>query len=129
MRLSIIIPYYNAKPYTDELLDVLAPQMSDQVEVILVDDGSPEPFTTEHKWVQVVRKDNGGCASARNVGINLAKGDYISFLDADDLVPKYFVERLFKKFDEKPYDVIDFSWKSLTCSLSTRYTLDIPSSV
>lgn len=114
MRLSIIIPYYNAKPYTDELLDVLAPQMSDQVEVILVDDGSPEPFTTEHKWVQVVRKDNGGCASARNVGINLAKGDYISFLDADDLVPKYFVERLFKKFDEKPYDVIDFSWKSLT---------------
>lgn len=114
MRLSIVIPYYNVKEYTDELLDVLAPQVNDEVEVILVDDGSPEPYVTKHKWVKVVRKENGGCATARNAGLERATGDYVSFLDADDLVPKYFVERLFKKFDEKPYDVIDFSWKSLS---------------
>lgn len=114
MRLSIVIPYYNVKEYTDELLDVLAPQVNDEVEVILVDDGSPEPYKTKHEWVKVVRKENGGCATARNAGLERARGDYVSFLDADDLVPKYFVERLFKKFDEKPYDVIDFSWKSLS---------------
>ena len=114
MKLSIVIPYYNVKKYTDELLDVLAPQVNDEVEVILVDDGSPEPYVTKHEWVKVVRKENGGCATARNAGLERATGDYVSFLDADDLVPKYFVERLFKKFDEKPYDVIDFSWKSLS---------------
>ena len=114
MRLSIVIPYYNVKEYTDELLDVLAPQVNDQVEIILVDDGSPEPYMTKHTWCKVVRKENGGCATARNAGLERATGDYVSFLDADDLVPKYFVERLFKKFNEKPYDVIDFSWKSLT---------------
>lgn len=114
IRLSIIIPYYNVKNYTDELLDVLDPQMSDQVEVILVDDGSPEPFKTNYSWCKVFRKENGGCATARNVGLEHARGDYICFIDADDLVPKYFVERLFRKFDEKPYDVIDFSWKSLS---------------
>lgn len=114
MRLSIVIPYYNVKNYTDELLDVLDPQMSDQVEVILVDDGSPEPFKTNYSWCKVFRKQNGGCSTARNVGLEHARGDYVCFLDADDLVPKYFVERLFRKFDEKPYDVIDFSWKSLS---------------
>ena len=114
MRLSIIIPYYNVQKYTDELLDVLDSQINKDVEVILVDDGSPEPFKTKHEWVKVIRKENGGCATARNRGLDNATGDYVSFLDADDLVPKYFVERLLKKFDEKPYDVIDFSWKSLS---------------
>ncbi len=114
IRLSIVIPYYNVKEYTDELLDVLAPQITDQVEVILVDDGSLEPYKTDYSWCKVIRKENGGCSTARNVGLESAKGEYICFVDADDLVPKYFVERIFRKCDEKPYDVIDFSWKSLT---------------
>lgn len=114
IRLSIVIPYFNVQKYTDELLDVLAPQISDQVEVILVDDGSPEPFKTKYSWCKVIRKENGGCSTARNVGLEHAKGEYICFIDADDLVPKYFVECVFRKCDEKPYDVIDFSWKSLS---------------
>lgn len=114
MKLSIIIPYYNVKKYTDELLDVLAPQINDEVEVFVIDDGSPEPYMTKHEWVTVIRKENGGCSTARNVGLKHATGTYVSFIDADDLVPKYFIERLFKKMNEKPYDVIDFSWKSLS---------------
>lgn len=114
MKLSIIIPYYNAEPYTSELLDVLNPQINDEVEVIVVDDGSTEKFKTDYKWCKVIHKKNGGCATARNRGLNKAKGDYVSFIDADDLVPDYFVSKLFETIDKTNADVIDFSWKSLS---------------
>ncbi len=114
IRLSIIIPYYKAEPYTSQLLDMLAPQIRDEVEVFVIDDGSPEPFKTKYSWCNVIRKENGGCATARNAGLERATGDYVCFIDADDMIPKYFIERIFKKISEKPYDVIDFSWKSLS---------------
>lgn len=113
MKLSIVIPYYNAEPYTSELLDVLAPQIREDVEVILVDDGSTKPFKTSHKWCRVIRKKNGGVATARNSGIKEAKGTYISFIDADDLVAGNYVKSILKAAESEP-DVIEFSWKSLT---------------
>ena len=114
MKLSIIIPYYNAKKYTDELLDRLRPQITSEVEVILVDDGSSDPYSTNYKWVTVYRKANGGCATARNYGLERAKGEYIQFIDADDLVPEYFVDKLFSTIDRDHPDMIDYSWKSLS---------------
>lgn len=113
MKLSIIIPYYNAKNYTDELLDCLDKQMRDDVEVILVDDGSPEPYVTEYDWCTVVRQKNKRCAGARNTGLDIAKGEYIQFIDADDMVPEYFIDRILREIDEHPFDVCDYSWKSL----------------
>lgn len=112
--LSIVIPYWNAEKYTNELLDTLNKQIRKEVEVILVDDGSEKPFETRYEWCQVIRKENGGCASARNVGLEKAKGKYIQFIDADDLVPDYFLSRLLKQIKEKHTDVIEFSWKSLS---------------
>ncbi len=112
LRLSIIIPYYNAEPFTSELLMRLAPQITDEVEVIVVDDGSKEPFETQYDFVQVIRQKNQGCSKARNVGLDKAKGDYISFIDADDMVARYFVERILEKTKDEP-DVIEMSWKSL----------------
>ena len=114
-RLSIIIPYFNGGNYTAELLDRLDPQINDEIEVIVVDDGSAVPFETEYEWAKVIRKRNGGCASARNRGLKVAKGEYIAFIDADDMVPEYFVEKLLKKARGN-YDVIDYSWKSLSTS-------------
>ena len=112
ITLSIIIPYYNAEPYTSELLDVLAPQITDEVEVILIDDGSKVPFKTKHPFVAVVRQQNHGCSTARNVGIDKAFGKYISFIDADDLVSRDFVSKILEKTKEEP-DIIELSWKSL----------------
>ena len=63
MKLSIIIPYYNVKPYTDELLDCLAPQIREDVEVILIDDGSEEPYKTQYEWCTVYRQKNKGVSS------------------------------------------------------------------
>ena len=114
MLLSIIIPYYNVKEYTDALLLRLAPQITPEVEVILVDDASPEPYKTRFKWCKVVRhRKNKSCSGARNTGLDKAKGDYIQFIDADDMVPDYFISRLFQEIAENPFDVCDYSWKSL----------------
>jgi len=109
MKLSIIIPYYNAEPYTSELLEVLAPQVTNEVEVIVVDDGSREPFKTDYKWCKVIRQDNGGVSKARNVGIEKSSGEYMSFIDADDLVSDDYVEQIIKKM---PFDYLDMSWRT-----------------
>lgn len=113
IKLSIIIPYYNAKQYTDELLNCLLPQLTDEVEVILVDDGSDIPFKTNYQWCRVFRKENGGCSSARNMGLDNSVGEYIQFVDADDLVADDFISKILSKIEEHP-DIIEYSWKSLS---------------
>lgn len=112
MKLSIIIPYWNDEKYIGELLDSLSGQINDQVEVILVDDGSKKAFKTKLEWVKVYRKKNGGCASARNKGIEVSTGEYLAFLDSDDVVAKNYVAAILEKIKEGP-DVIEMSWKSL----------------
>jgi glycosyltransferase involved in cell wall biosynthesis len=112
MKLSIIIPYYNTKEYTEELLLCLEPQITEDVEVLLVDDGSTKPFTTKHKFVKVIRKKNGGPASARNVGIEKSTGDYLVFIDSDDLVAPHYVSSILKKIESEP-DIVELSWKTM----------------
>lgn len=115
-RLSIIIPYYNDGDFTQALLDRLAPQVSDQVEVMVIDDGSRIPFETHHTWCEVIHKKNGGVSTARNLGIDKAKGDYLTFMDADDFIPDYYVKKLLLKIEESNADIIEYSWKSLNGS-------------
>lgn len=111
IKLSIIIPYYNDGEYTQELLGALDPQMRDDVEVMVIDDGSRIPFETHHKWCKVIHKENGGVSTARNMGIDKAKGEYITFMDADDFVPDYYVKKLLLKIEESDADVIEYSWR------------------
>ena len=113
IKLSIIIPAYNAEPYIDELINSLKPQITDEVEVIVVDDGSRQPYLAPYDFVQVFRKENGGCSTARNLGLDKAVGEYVSFIDADDMIPHYFIQTLLEKI-KGGYDVIDFSWRSLS---------------
>jgi glycosyltransferase involved in cell wall biosynthesis len=94
MKLSIIISFYNLHQYVGELLEILDKQMRKEVEVILVDDGSEIPFTSDYKWLKVYRKQNGGVSTARNLGLDYAVGEYITFIDADDIVPDYYLDRL-----------------------------------
>ena len=114
IRLTIVIPAYNAEPYLSELLDCLAPQITDEVEVIIVDDGSRQQVGTDYKWAQIIRQKNQGSSGARNTGIDKAQGEYISFIDADDLVSKDFVKKILEKTESHKYEVIEYSWKSLT---------------
>ena len=112
IRLSIIIPCYNAEPYIYELLDTLTAQITDEVEVILIDDGSTKPVECDIEGVTVYRQKNSGVSKARNKGIDVAKGEIISFIDADDLVSGNYVAYILNRADEE-WDYMDLSWKCL----------------
>lgn len=95
MILSIIVPIYNVEKYLKRCLDSIVPEMCDDYELILVDDGSTDHsgemcdnFAHEHRELNVVviHQPNGGLSAARNQGIEVAKGKYITFVDSDDHV-------------------------------------------
>ena len=102
MKLSIVIPFYNTPTYTAELLEILDCQITKDVEVILVDDGSKMKKwamerAEQYPWLWVVISKHGGPSKARNIGISKSTGEYIQFIDSDDMVPSYFVERILHK--------------------------------
>lgn len=111
MKLSIIIPAYNAEPYLDELVRRLFPQLTKEVEVIIVDDGSDFPYIAPVKGFKVIRKQNGGVASARNLGLKKAKGEWIAFIDADDMISFDYVEKVMEALEEDP-DYVYLSWET-----------------
>ena len=91
--LSIIIPVYKVEPYLRECLDSIAASDLDCWEAILIDDGSPDrcpqicdEYTAKDKRFRVIHQENAGVAVARNAGINIAKGEWIWFVDSDDVV-------------------------------------------
>lgn len=122
MELSIIIPAYNAEPYLSALLNRLATQIRDDVEVIVVDDGSETAVKTNHAFAKVVRQKNGGAGSARNKGIDIANGRYIAFIDADDLVSEDYVSLVLEQTKNDP-DYIYLSWKTMEGGWKAGVTL------
>lgn len=110
MKLSLIIPAYNAEPFLSALLNALKDQVTPEVEVIIVDDGSKIPVKSS--WAKVYRQKNGGASAARNKGIELSTGEYIAFIDADDLVSGDYIERIMEKIDEG-CDYVWLSWQTL----------------
>jgi len=93
MRVSVIIPVYNAAPFLDECLTSLFCQNMDDVEIICVDDGSTDKsadilsaWCTRKKNIRVFYQENAGQGAARNLGIKEARGEYLIFVDADDIL-------------------------------------------
>ena len=113
MKLTIIIPYYNGGRYTEELLKQLEPQITKEVEVIVVDDGSKIPFKTDYDWIKVIRQKNAGASAARNTGLDHAKGDYIAFIDADDLISDKYIETILNKAETEKFDYCYMSWRAV----------------
>ncbi len=98
---SIIVPVYKAEKYLDECISSLVNQTYTSLEIILVDDGSPDASPTiMDNWakkdprIKVIHKDNEGVSATRNIGIDCATGDFILFVDADDYVSTQLVEKL-----------------------------------
>lgn len=98
---SIIVPIYKVEPYLQRCLDSIVNQTYTNLEIILVDDGSPDgcpqicdEYATRDKRIVVIHKENGGLSSARNAGLDVCKGEYISFVDSDDWVEKNYIESL-----------------------------------
>lgn len=91
--ISIIVPVYNAEKYLDNCINSLLSQTYTDLEIILVDDGSPDrsgeicdAYAERDSRIRVIHQQNGGQSSARNTGLALASGEYVGFVDADDTV-------------------------------------------
>lgn len=105
--ISIIVPVYNVKSYLPACLDSLKKQTYSNLEILLVDDGSTDnsdtllkAFASVDKRARVIKKKNGGLSSARNTGLDRAKGKYIFFLDSDDYLENDAIEYLFKLIEK-----------------------------
>ena len=95
MKLSIITPYYKTFEYTEKLAETLEPQLNEEVEWIIVDDGCREERLNKFKARVIHLTNNSGNASVpRNIGLFHAKGDYIAFIDSDDYVLPNYIEKI-----------------------------------
>ena len=112
---SVIIPVYNVEKFLNRCVDSILSQTYKNIEIILVDDGaldsSPQicdEYAHKDTRVNVVHKQNGGLASARNAGLKVAKGDYILFVDSDDWIKGNTVEELLNIAIENQVDFVRF---------------------
>ncbi len=111
---SVIIPVYMVSDYLDRCIESVVDQKYSNIEIILVDDGSPDECARIcDKWAEkdvriiVVHKPNGGLSDARNYGMSIAGGDYISFIDSDDYVSDDFFEILLSTALEHGSDIVE----------------------
>ena len=111
--ISIIVPIYKVEPYLRRCLDSIVNQTYTNLEIILVDDGSPDAcpqicdeYATKDNRIVVIHKNNGGLSDARNAGLNISKGDYISFVDSDDWIDKQYVETLLTLIKTENSDIV-----------------------
>ena len=103
--ISVIIPVYKVESYLDECVKSVVSQTYPNLEIILVDDGSPDncpqmcdAWAKKDERIRVIHKKNGGLSSARNAGMKVATGDYIGFVDSDDFISPEMFELLQKGF-------------------------------
>lgn len=105
--ISVIVPIYNVEKYINKCIDSIIDQTYTNLEIILVDDGSPDncgkicdEYAQKDERVRVIHKENGGLSDARNAGIDVAKGKYVSFVDSDDYVEQNYIEILYNCIKE-----------------------------
>ena len=100
--ISIIIPIYDVEPYLKRCLDSVVNQTYQNIEIILINDGSPDncpricdEYKLKDSRIKVIHQENGGLSAARNAGLELMTGKYVTFIDSDDYVEKDYVEFLY----------------------------------
>ena len=115
IKLSIIIPYYKTFDYTYKLLKELSIQVTNEVEVILIDDGCNETRLDEFGFVKITHLDkNYGASHAWNVGLDQAQGKFIGFIDSDDMIMMDYIDRLIDAIDNDYADEIIFDFIDIT---------------
>lgn len=109
---SVIIPAYNIEDYIGRCLDSIISQTYKNLEIIVVDDGSRDHtgeildnYAKKDRRIKVIHKENGGVSSARNKGIEVAEGDYIGFIDGDDLIEPEMYKTLVDLLEEENADI------------------------
>lgn len=105
--ISVIVPIYNVSKYLDRCMESLLNQTYRHMEIIMVDDGSPDDcgikcdrYARKDARVRVIHKENEGLGMARNSGLAIAHGDYVAFIDSDDYAERDMIERLYRRMQE-----------------------------
>ena len=114
--ISVIVPIYNVEKYLARCVDSIVNQTYKNLEIIFVDDGSPDrcpqmcdDYAEKDSRIKVVHKKNGGLSDARNAGMAVATGEYISFIDSDDYVSDDFIECLLDVMNKENSDIAECS--------------------
>ena len=114
MKLSVIIPVYNTKNYIKECLDSVLNQTLEEIEIIVVDDGSTDgsadiikEYAQNHpQKIKAFFKENGGQATARNLALQKSNGEYLGFVDSDDWIDSDMYEKMYKTAKEENADIV-----------------------
>ena len=111
-KVSIIVPIFNARDYLGRCVESLLKQTMKSLEIILVNDGSTDDslqichfYAKDDKRIRVIDKPNGGVSSARNLGLDVARGEYIGFVDPDDWVEATMYENMVNKATNNNADI------------------------
>ena len=143
-KISIIVPVYKVEQYLKECLNSIINQTYKNLEIILIDDGSPDncgkicdEYAEVDSRIKVIHKENGGLSSARNAGLDIATGEYISFIDSDDYVSEDFIYELYRCAEIGNSDIVQCEYtskdfelelqdlqKSKTSRISTKEAID-----
>ena len=118
--ISVIVPIYNVEKYLVRCIDSIISQTYKNIEIILVNDGSPDncgsicdKYAQQDARIRVLHKKNGGLSDARNCGVEVASGEYITFIDSDDFIAPNYIEYLYNLLIENDADI------SCCCSIKT----------
>lgn len=118
MKISVIIPVYNVEKYLNKCIRSVLAQTYKNIEILLVDDGSDDnsgnicdEWAAKDSRIIVFHKKNGGQGTARNLALDNIKGDYVLFVDSDDEIDCYMIEKMLKPMDEKCYDLVMCGFK------------------
>lgn len=114
---SIIVPVYKVEEYLNQCIDSIVNQTYKNLEIILVDDGSPDrcpqicdEWREKDSRIKVIHKENGGLSDARNAGLKIAKGDYIGFVDSDDQISLQMYGRLMQAMEETGAGIVECNY-------------------
>lgn len=116
IKVSVIIPVYNTEKYLRECLDSVVQQTLEEIEIICVNDGSPDnsreilkAYAESDERIRVIEQNNAGLSAARNTGLAAAKGAFIYFLDSDDRIDPHALEILYGEASLKNLDILYFN--------------------
>lgn len=110
--ISVIVPIYNVEKYIDRCVKSICKQTYKNLDIILVDDGSPDKcgvicdaYASHDSRIVVVHKENGGLSDARNAGLSICQGKYVTFIDSDDYIEHDYIETLYTSLVENQADI------------------------
>ncbi len=133
---SVIVPIYKVEPYLEKCVDSILAQTYTDLEVILVDDGSPDNcgaicdrFASSDARVRVIHQENAGVGAARNAGLDAAQGEYVLFTDSDDRPDPDMVQVMVDAMEQNDADLVTVNFRAVTPTLTKECVMRMPDNV